>query len=741
MEAVTYRIKAQEETGSEMHRGPGAKEFLIRSAVVTSSRKKTIVIEHNKAFTSKVRFPEHQIIMPDFVLGDLAADLQDLKEGSGRVFGAYTYAETVGLWMQYGRENGSNLLSPFISTDSFEFSPAEFLDLRERLAQTIRKYARLPRASAALEDLNTGFFRHQTLEESRAFLSEHLERFLTQARALNRRYLQAVNGYARRSAFRNRRELADRKRQFKTLQNMLSSLGGRKERRKRTTDIRSAWAAYRSRWYQDADSPKAEPDAAKLAEEAVSLEELTLNLNREQAAAALALNHLTIDPALGDAAEFQQLAEELETLVREIDEAGIYQLPLSGAAAATASRQLQRLENVLERLSSTYAHLGELDTFYARRHYWYAQPARLRRLMAPLLELPETDWEAAFGTWYFDRCLEKIPVSEIGHLRTEELALLVVEEEQASFAEDKVVRLALGERIPDDADVVIDLTGGSRPKDFTGQWYGISSLGDTSAQFHALAGELDSRLTLLQPFQPLGPAKWSAVIATEPPPDCAGRVGVQWGEKAPWMKLEKKPPQFSKHLRLYLPMKISAEDGEILLEYFDRLLLESAQLTIFHNWSQNDITQALLTDGFNPDFLAAALLRAAEACTEEPFDRDALVAVGREILTRCGVPLPTEHPLTQAMLPVLQKELPDHFLTLHQPWRDTFLPLVVQSPSGQKTVLLPGGRLPGMAGAYEEALRQRELRIAGLNCLEINAVNCWEDAEAEARRVAERIRG
>lgn len=655
------------------------------------------------------------------------------------VFGSYEYTETVGMWMKYGRHSGGQLLSPFISTDSFEFTPAEYLDLRERLARTIRKYARLPRASVALENLNTGFFRHQTLEESRTFLTGHLEHFLFRARSLYRQYLLAVNGYARRSALSGRRSLTVRQQELNNLRELINRPVTRKDRRKKTTEVRNAWSEYRKRWLQDDTDPKAEPDSAALDAETASLQEMISGLSRREATATLALNHLTVAPGLGDPAEFQQLATDLESLIREIDEAGIYQLPLAGNIAATASRQLQRVEQILGQLSTTHAHLGKLDDFYARRHFWYAQPARLRRLMVPLLELPEADWEVAFSAWYFDRCLEKFPLAQVPQFRTDELAASVKEDDFLPSAGGKINFISSADSLPEGTRMVFDLTGGSRPEGFTGKWYGWSPLTDVAAQFHALAGTLDARLTLLQPFFPLGPAPWSAVTASEPPPDCAGRVGVQAAEGQPWKALPDWTPEACSHLRLYLPPQISEEDGTSLLRCFDQLVQLSEQLTVFHNWSSDTITQALLTDGVNPEFLAAALLRAAEACTETPFDQAALVAVGQEILTRCGVPIPEEHPLAKAMLPVLQQELPDHFFTLHQPWRDTFLPLLVQSPGGRKTVLLPGGRLPGLAEARQEALRQRELRIAGMACLEIDAVNCWENAPAEARRLAEKI--
>lgn len=116
------------------------------------------------------------------------------------------------------------------------------------------------------------------------------------------------------------------------------------------------------------------------------------------------------------------------------------------------------------------------------------------------------------------------------------------------------------------------------------------------------------------------------------------------------------------------------------------------------------------------------------------------MAVGKEVRGRCKIVDPAPHPLAVRLEEQLQKQLPDYFFTLHQPWRDTFLPLVILSPAGKKTVLLPGGKLPGYANQYNEAQRQQELKTAGLDCQSVNAYACWEDFPGVVSELVESLK-
>jgi hypothetical protein len=55
-------------------------------------------------------------------------------------------------------------------------------------------------------------------------------------------------------------------------------------------------------------------------------------------------------------------------------------------------------------------------------------------------------------------------------------------------------------------------------------------------------------------------------------------------------------------------------------------------------------------------------------------------------------------------------------------------------------VLLPDGRLPGRAGEWAEALRQRELRAAGFHCLGLRADRLWMGLSEELDQIVKAIR-
>lgn len=734
IQGVGYSTNGKLEQGSMFHRGPGSARFLTKVVAQSLVKGLRVYIRCNTTYTDLVEEEIKQVVPNEWATRPAAEDLS-----SDFDFGGYSFAQTVGLWLKESQNKGSSCLNPFISIDSFEFTPDEFLELRERLEQTIRKNNRLTTVSEALADLNTGFFRHQTLEESESFIREHLEAFLQRARQLKSRFVVEINGHARRSVFQQRSQLQERSNaldEIAVLTQELLRLSGRQARKQQQQRIKDLWAAYHQAWY-GTDDGNGVPDEATILQEREQLLAATENLTRELAAANLSLSHLTVDPALGEATTFLSLANDLERLVQDVDESGLYQLPLGGASAATAARQLQRLETVLQRLNNSYLHLPELPAFYANRHFWYAQPAKLRRLLAPLQGVPTSEWGTAFASWYFDRCLEQFPAEKNREYRAEELAswLRTVENEAISAPSgNRPVFLRPGEAVPQEADVLIDFTGRDAPEGFKGTFRGLRPLTDTNAQHHSLAGVMDPRLVLQQAFIPLSPPAWKLVQVNQPPPGTEG-VSFQLNDQANWQPFSAWDGQPSAQLHLYLPEAFSAEDGKLFLKHFEEVLRQAEALTLFYDWSPAAITQALLSDGLNPSFLMAALLRAAEASSEEPYDQAALVAVGKEIRFRYGIPDPDPHPLAERMRELLQERLPNYFFRLHQPWRDTFLPLVVLSPSGRKTVLLPGGRLPGRADKYAEALRQQALLTAGLNCLEIRAYACWEAVDTEVDRL------
>ncbi len=659
------------------------------------------------------------------------------------LFGDLSFSQVVGLWLEHAGSDSSSLLSPFISTEGFAFTPAEFIDLRDRLQTTIRRYERLPKVSRGLEDLNTGFFRHRSLEESQEFITSHLTSYLAKGDLLRRDFLLAINKHARAAIFAGRASLREKRLALSHLRRGLQQLEDLRGRaaKKAKKELFANWQAY-CQAYPQPPSPSTQETtawlAAQLREEDEALEQQERQLFRELKSAGLGLNALTVAPGLGDAADLQSLETRGKALLQEVDEAGLYQLPLGGIDAATTQRQLQQLEGLLEKLRNTQHHLSELPAFYDRRQFWYAQPAHLRRIMAPLLTLPAADWLTAFSSWYFERCLEQYP-SGINH---QPVPAAGTAENTAPAPDHHVNILSAGAPWPTQTapgDLFISLSPETPLPAAPGcKMLQLAPLQDPDATPIALAGLRDPRLAIFQSFSPLSPPAWRPLAAASAPAGwAADRILVKGA--ADWHQLATCTFEPAAALHIFLPRTLVTADQELLLQHWEKLLSLAPQVNFYHNFSQDDLTKALLTDGFSGSFLAAALIRAAEAAAATPFDQHAFRAMGREIQYRCGLSVPAPHPLAEQAGRRLATLLPGFFFEYHQPWRDTFLPLVALSPAGKKTVLLPAGKLPGYADRQTETLRQRELHSSGFHCLPLEATAIWEDPDTALKKIARHL--
>lgn len=763
-ELVIYRTAVGRGAETTSVRGAGKYTFCLLKAVETLSLGGSVWVKQPVHGTSEltaealagVRLVDSPLVDGKYEKEGTSSQEPEMAQP---FFGGYSFSETVGLWLESGREPAAALLSPFISTEGFSFTPTEFIDLRERLQRAIRRYERLPGVSRGLEDLNTGFFRHRSLEESQEFISAHLTEYLTTGDKLHRDFLLAINLHARSAAVSRRTEIHDATKTLGALREELNAakeLSGR-SRRKAFQQLAMGWQAYQEKYNavkKEAAIEEEDTFVNTLNIESSRLKGTQQNLPRELQAAGLSLSALTVDPRHGNAQTLKSLAARLKELVSSINEAGLYQLPVGGADAATTPRQLQQLESLLDQLRNTRHHLAELPLFYERRHFWYAQPAHLRRLLAPLLDLPTSEWEHAFTSWYFERCLEREEQPRRHHTETGDLAEQFTAWESGELAGD-FKAVTPGEQLhllntTDDwpavtrpEDLLISLTGkDDLPANGNSQRLRIAPLQDVNAVHFAVAGFREPSLLFTQAFLPQAPPRWRVNhVDVAPVSAFKDRLLLQAGGASGWLPLAEWDGGPADILNCYLPSELSTRDAAAFLERWEELINTVPEIVFFHTWSSDAITQALLSDGFTAEFLCAALLRAAEAASFEPFDQEALVALGHEVRLRCGLTTPTPHPLAEGFGQLLRVRLPRHFFEEHLPWRDTFLPLVVIAPDGKKTVLLPDGRLPGFADELSEARRQAELTKAGFGVIGLPAARIWVNAEETLEEIVVKLGG
>ena len=567
------------------------------------------------------------------------------------MFGQYSFSATVGLWLRYGVDPSvRSSISPFISDDAFTFTPEEYLELREKIGQLRRKFDRWPHSSSNLSNLHTGFFRHRELAESQQIITDHLERYLREGQELHRQLLIAINGSARRAYFLRRSEIEEAHARLRAADDELGRINalGRWKQRSALKALSTALNALRQTLGGLSDSsPLSKSHApADLAKKITQLRNL-LGQEREMLGRTLHERTVNLSPATAppeERATLEELTKGLARFTGGINESGLYQLPLAATAAATTTRQLSILERVLEQLRTTRRHLDELPGLHQRQRSWYQQPARLRRLIGPLLELPPEGWEPAFSSWYFEACLRRSPAAT-----------------PPSALEKAPTRLAPEEN-PADA-----------------------------ARFFN------------EPYYCAGAPDWAVTPTAEPPPRLV--IDARPGE-----------------LKVYLPDRFDSEDAATLQDRWPTMFDGVAKLRLHHATTDAKITEALLRDGLTAGFLAAVLIRAAEAARAQPYDPEELAGIGRELYKRRSVPVPDPHPLMLELARLLRKRLPDHTFDAHRPWRATFLPLLVShGKSGKRVVLYPEG----------EALPP-----ATFSTLAVSAYGIWEDPNASLEAIS-----
>ncbi|NJC25518.1 hypothetical protein [Neolewinella antarctica] len=642
------------------------------------------------------------------------------------LFGQYTFSETVGFWLETAVDPTTNLLSSFLSVDGFEFTPAEYLDLRDRLLRSLRKFERLPTVSKALEDLNSGIFRHHDLTESRDFVTRTVLAYLERGSKLQVAYRAAVNHYAHRAYFNARAEQTVASQEITRMEAELTRIEPLSFRKRRAplNELLQRLNTLRSVHHHAPISKLTKPVipyfANLLVEARTDILSTPSALKIMLREAAISLSPATVGGGAEDRNRLAGLSRDLDDYVRDLDEAGAYQLPLGQAQAATTPRQLYLLENILDRLRNTKRHFPEFTNFYNRRQFWYTQPVRLRRLMAALIDLPPDTWRPAFSTWYFDRCLERyLPPVSIPIVKPGAVGRLSSYEVEPSDTHDLVIDLA--------PDPEVKLPPGT---------LALASFTDVRAAHFAVADLPDPTLFFTQSFHCATAPDWRLVttdVAIE-------RLGFASSDRAVPTDFGAFASTVAGELYIYLPDEFCAEDQEILLQYWPEIFAGRTRIRVYNRWTDARVTEALLRDGVTAEFLAAILIRAAEAAGNPIYDAVELAAVGRELSQRLGIPLPDAHPLMQQIASLLAARLPGFRFGVHEPWRDTFLPLLATSTEyGKKIVLLPDGYLPGGADAGAELIRQEALRTAGFLLVNVDAYAIWGDPDSALEQLGEQL--
>ncbi|MEM6877133.1 MAG: hypothetical protein AAF544_01135, partial [Bacteroidota bacterium] len=693
--------------------------------------------------------------------GDSVAMLDQLDEywsdTNKAVLGDLMGSELVGR-VRLRRSDAKAAIPAFdLAIEELEFQEDEFLVIRSELERTGRLYERLGVIHPAVTAFNSGIFRHQSEEESHAFIHSTLSSFRRRIDVLYRDYGLALNKFGQdfeATDMSKIRQLVAQTRQCSLRLKELENTSSKKALDRKKQEIWTNWLKAIGNIdvveYQG-DRKVDKLGIANLQDELASYlrksEEYDRNRRRRLREAAVGLSQETLADDSPLKAELARLNRERLQLIEDLNDSGLYQLPVK-EDAATSLRQYKSLESIIQQLDRGFSLLEQYSPAYRWQQNWFSLRPPTRRIIRTLMPLPPKEWLILFEAWYLDRAW---------HLRANSHLMLPGIDERMSLAEavDERRYYPFSFRLPkifvageepemDEAAIVVRCfwrlpDDGFTSEDHGGRGLFFSLLPNRAGRglYVAMTGPtLPASLALLQPSKHRELPKWSIKSAW---PDLEehtlsfGKAPVSFRGTWPRSLAEWSSEETGKNpICIFLGKPpYSSKEFFRLFEQVSR----SRPINLAFDWSERDITQFLLEDGFEPSFLAAAMIRAAQAA--ESNDHFAFEAIAEECRQRLGVTKPIDHPLVLALC----KHLPSGSYSINEAWRSSFLPLLIRSAStGVKTVVLVDGRLPGEASAVEEILRQSELKAAGFQLYDLpayRAISSWIEVVQEVVKLAE----
>lgn len=423
--------------------------------------------------------------------------------------------------------------------------------------------------------------------------------------------------------------------------------------------------------------------------------------------------------------------------------------------AETTARQQKLVEQLLEKLQQLRQLLPVYPAFYRWQHNWFSLPARLRKVIAPLLLLPDEDWATIFSSWYFDQGVHQQHPQSVATYTPKQLTELAGTIISTKALKNSVKKRTapkkpvwiIGEQAkqPGNYDLMVSLNHTKTTTELTGPRLRLAPFDTSAPNVHYLSihGQVKPALAFFQDWYGSTLPDWQAALhdnswpaiknaltslasrydislenawqALETAYRERGRNGLVIGlkkDQAPaTMFLHELTQEQFAAVVIVLPQERLIDKQLPTAAHWWSLLLHTPSIRLLHRLPADELTQALLTDGATAAYGCAAFIRAAEAIEDQ--DVVSFQAIAQESRTRLGWKSPAASPLLEELKPELVNRLPGFSISLHQPWRTVYLPILLTSPVGKRHLILPEGVLPGKHDVLIELQLQRELAAAG----------------------------
>ncbi|MCB0593076.1 MAG: hypothetical protein H6557_32710 [Lewinellaceae bacterium] len=371
-------------------------------------------------------------------------------------FGPYNWTETVGLYLKSIRKEGKELLATQLNAQDYRFSYEEYQKLSQAIVSCQELLGEANVLRSPLNQLHQGVFLRMDKEEALDFIEEKTEALLSRALSLRQWYINRINTYSELLSAHYEQYYQDYARRLALLSDRLaeycgrfgeafesSGMGGLKiksvfsETARAILEARQSVAAgyekLRSEfegnpYFEYVFLPANEGRDVLQVKESLKGFEQALARWRSGLRDAVQdeiqrLSHKTVHPRLGFKEQVVELEDGLDRLLDQVNESGLYHLPISHKSLVIPKRQ-RFLDELVEQLEVTRRSLREFDAFYDWQNNWLQLSESARRLVKALIKGRPQDWKAAFESWFLDNCLSQaykaVLPPEPGHL--EELA-------------------------------------------------------------------------------------------------------------------------------------------------------------------------------------------------------------------------------------------------------------------------------------------------------------------------------
>lgn len=354
-------------------------------------------------------------------------------------FGAESWTAVAGRYLKSIRREGKEVLATQLNAQDYQFTEAGYEEMSSAIASCQRLFDKSGTLRSPLNNLHPGIFLRMEKGEALEFVQEKTEALLERAQGLQHWYINRINTYSDLLAGHYEQYYQGLARRLSQLQDELSESLGRfgpaferagagalrfrsafSGKYKEMFLARQQFAAAYNRLRADFglnpgfDFPFADAGGGTdigqakqtLAAFGIALQNWYSGLRDAIQEEAQRLSPKTTLPVLNFSGQLSELESGLESLLEQLNESGLYHLPVHNKML-TIPRQQRLLDELIEQLEISRRSLSDFDDFYDWQHNWLQLPEHARRLVRALIKLRPQDWQAAFDSWFLDNCLRQ----------------------------------------------------------------------------------------------------------------------------------------------------------------------------------------------------------------------------------------------------------------------------------------------------------------------------------------------